>query len=91
MVSRPPGVRATRRILGMPLYEYVAEEDGSRIELLRAMSEADDPVADPQGKGRTYKRVLSSFSAQADTARSAPPASPCGNCSANGMCGLSPH
>lgn len=74
----------------MPLYEYVCKEDGTKIELLRPMSEADAPVEDPQGKGRKFKRVLSSFSAQADTAgkSTASSAPSCPSCCAGGMCGL---
>lgn len=48
----------------MPLYEYLCEEDGVRIELLRPISEADKPVQDPDGKGRTFQRVLSTFATQ---------------------------
>lgn len=45
----------------MPLYEYVCEQDDSVIELLRPASQADDPVADPLGKGRRFRRRLSTF------------------------------
>ena len=45
----------------MPLYEYQCREDGTVIELLRPASQADEPVADPQGKGRTFTRRLSTF------------------------------
>ena len=45
----------------MPLYEYTCEEDGSTIDLLRSMSAADDPVEDPEGKGRTFVRQYSTF------------------------------
>ena len=48
----------------MPLYEYVSETDGEVIELLRPMSEADAPVKDPQGKGRTFRRRQSTFAAK---------------------------
>ncbi len=48
----------------MPIYEYVCETDGDRIELLRPMSQADAPVEDPAGKGRKFARVLSVFAAQ---------------------------
>lgn len=48
----------------MPIYEYVCEKDGDRIELLRPMSQADAPVDDPKGKGREFKRVASTFAAQ---------------------------
>ena len=47
----------------MPLYEYVSREDGSVVELLRPASRADDPVPDPEGKGRTFVRRLSTFAA----------------------------
>jgi len=45
----------------MPIYEYVCEQDGSVIELLRPMSQADEPVVDPEGKGRAFKRKHSTF------------------------------
>lgn len=51
----------------MPMYEYASqtpEADGTTqvIELLRPMSQADAPVEDPEGRGRTFKRVLSTMS-----------------------------
>ncbi|MCK4872235.1 MAG: hypothetical protein KAS72_05885 [Phycisphaerales bacterium] len=71
----------------MPLYEYLCKEDGTKIELLRTMSQADAPVEDPEGKGRTFSRVLSTFEAKAGTgtASSAPA---CPSCCSGGMCGL---
>ena len=45
----------------MPLYEYICEQDGSVIELLRPIADADEPVPDPDGKGRVYKRMHSTF------------------------------
>jgi putative FmdB family regulatory protein len=48
----------------MPLYEYVCETDGERIELLRPMAQADAPVDDPKGEGRRFRRVHSTFAAQ---------------------------
>lgn len=71
----------------MPLYEYVAKEDGHRIELLRPISQADAPVDDPDGKRRTFTRVLSTFASgstgsTSGSSRSLPMASggccPCG-------------
>ncbi len=47
----------------MPLYEYVAQ-DGTVIELMRPMSDADKPVQDPDGKGRTFVRKHSTFAAK---------------------------
>ena len=46
----------------MPLYEYRCEQDGDTITLLRPMRDADKPVDDPHGKGRTFTRVHSTFS-----------------------------
>lgn len=48
----------------MPLYEYVSTTDQEKIELLRPMSAADEPVEDPKGLGRTFVRVASTFAAQ---------------------------
>jgi len=45
----------------MPLYEYICEADGTVIELIRPMADADKPVQDPDGKGRTFNRMLSVF------------------------------
>jgi putative FmdB family regulatory protein len=47
----------------MPLYEYRCDADGTTLELLRPMSQADDPVADPEGRGRMFRRVQSTFAA----------------------------
>jgi hypothetical protein len=45
----------------MPLYEYECESDGTVIELLRSARDADRPVPDPDGKGRVFRRRLSTF------------------------------
>ncbi|MCL4210455.1 MAG: zinc ribbon domain-containing protein [Phycisphaeraceae bacterium] len=45
----------------MPQYEYICEEDGEVITLLRPMREADAPVPDPTGKGRRFIRRHSTF------------------------------
>lgn len=45
----------------MPIYEYQSEQDGEVISLLRSMSEADAPVEDPEGRGRTFRRRQSVF------------------------------
>lgn len=71
----------------MPLYEYLCEKDGTRLELLRPIAEADKPVADPDGKGREFKRVHSTFAAQGNPA-SGPKGVPVGG----GSCGCGkPH
>jgi uridylate kinase len=45
----------------MPIYEYEAVEDGEVIEIMRSMKDADAPVDDPRGKGRTFRRKFSVF------------------------------
>jgi hypothetical protein len=66
----------------MPLYEYEAAEDGEIITLLRPMSEADAPVDDPAGKGRTFRRRHSVFGVGGGAAAASVPISggccPCG-------------
>jgi len=47
--------------LHMPLYEYRCESDGTVLELIRPMADADAPVTDPEGKGRIFSRAMSSF------------------------------
>jgi len=74
----------------MPLYEYVCEEDGSVLELIRPMDAADDPVEDPEGLGRRFVRRHSTFQAKGGRPESTPlpvggfcpcgkPASGCGS------------
>lgn len=48
----------------MPIYEYICEQDGTRLELMRPMAEADAPVPDPEGKGRVFKRAISAPNAK---------------------------
>lgn len=67
----------------MPLYEYVCEKDGTVIELLRPMASADDPVADPEGRGRLFKRRHSTFASKGEASSGAPTSSrslPVGGC-----------
>ncbi len=47
----------------MPVYEYQCDQDGTILELIRPMSRADEPVTDPEGKDRTFHRLLSSVRA----------------------------
>ncbi|MFG0243239.1 MAG: FmdB family zinc ribbon protein [Phycisphaerales bacterium JB054] len=73
----------------MPLYEYVCEADGTTIEAQRPIADADKPLADPEGKGRTFTRVFSTFMTGGSAAASVPlpTCCPCGKpgggCSAN--------
>jgi len=45
----------------MPQYEYINESDDEVLVLLRPMSQSDDKVADPEGRGRVFTRKLSVF------------------------------
>jgi len=65
----------------MPLYEYICDDTGETIELIRPMAQADDPVHDPERRGRVFKRKPSTFAAKSDTSRgSALPVAPGGCC-----------
>jgi len=56
----------------MPLYEYRCEEDGTLLELMRPMSQADAPVEDPEKKGRTFTRVMSVFQSGVQSGSTSP-------------------
>ncbi|MCW5754605.1 MAG: zinc ribbon domain-containing protein [Phycisphaeraceae bacterium] len=77
----------------MPIYEYICQDDGEVIELLRPMSQADDPVHDPRGLGRTFVRKHSTFASRgaADNTRASGTGLPmhqCGRCGKpGGGCG----
>ena len=75
----------------MPLYEYVCEKDGTVLELMRPMDQADAPVEDPEGKGRRFVRQFSTFAAGwtcAGASRSVPAGGGCCPCGKNqGGCG----
>ncbi len=79
----------------MPIYEYEAVEDGEVIELMRPMKDADLPVDDPGGRGRTFRRKFSVFGvagAEASAGSTAPAphvhSSSCGCGRPHGSCGL---
>lgn len=73
----------------MPLYEYECEQDGSVIEVRRPMGEADRPLEDPEGRGRTFRRKLSVFAARGAVSSGESPLDvgcPCGK--PGGGCGM---
>jgi hypothetical protein len=79
----------------MPLYEYESIEDGEVIELLRPMKDADRPVEDPAGRGRTFRRRMSVFGVSGAAEAASSPASGghvhsagCGCGKPRGSCGL---
>lgn len=70
----------------MPLYEYVCEEDGEVVELIRPMAQADAPVEDPAGRGRTFQRKLSTFAAAKPEASFSLPTGGCACGNPHGPC-----
>lgn len=70
----------------MPLYEYVCEEDGEVIELIRPMAQADEPVEDPAGRGRTFHRKQSTFAAAKAEPAFSLPTGGCGCGNPHGPC-----
>jgi predicted nucleic acid-binding Zn ribbon protein len=88
--------RSGNRKTIMPQYEYICEDDGEIITLLRPMRDADKPVEDPAGQGRTFKRMHSTFmvseSAASKAKSNAKPATrPGGGCACgnpHGPCGM---
>ena len=74
----------------MPIYEYECAEDGEVIELLRSMKDADAPIEDPAGRGRTFRRRHSTFatSGAASAGGSSLPVGGCCPCGKSaGQCG----
>ena len=73
----------------MPLYEYQSPDDDEIVTLLRPMAEADDPVEDPAGRGRTFRRRHSVFGVGTGVAAPSPmaPPMPGGSC----PCGVGAH
>jgi len=63
----------------VPMYEYLAD-DGTLIELLRPIADADAPVPDPEGKGRSFKRAFSSFAAHGASTSGTPASGTSGGC-----------
>jgi hypothetical protein len=70
------------------MYEYECQDTGEVVTLLRPMSEADQPVEDSVGQGRTFVRRQSVFgvgSASGNPMAQAPGFCPCGK--QEGSCG----
>lgn len=67
----------------MPLYEYVCDQDSTVLEVQRPMADSDKPLPDPEGKGRSFTRKLSTCCVGSSTPSASPPP-PGGGCG----CGL---
>ena len=70
----------------MPLYEYCCADCEIKLEALRRMSQADDPIACVRCKGTNTSRAISAFAAisrgSSGESRSLGGASGCASCSA---------
>jgi len=47
----------------MPIYEYRCDDCETKFDVLRSMSQADDPIACAQCEGMNTRRALSLFAA----------------------------
>lgn len=75
----------------MPMYEYECDQDGEIITLLRPMRDADAPVDDPSGRGRTFRRRQSTFATSGGGETAGGSSLPVGGCcpcgKSAGQCG----
>lgn len=70
----------------MPLYEYICQECDTRFDALRAMADADAPIACPNCGCRSTHRAISLFSAIGGEGVIAGAGSSCGSCTPSGSC-----
>jgi putative FmdB family regulatory protein len=70
----------------MPLYEYQCSDCETCFDALRAMSEADAPIACPNCGGEETRRMISLFSAVGDGRVIAGAGASCGSCSPSASC-----
>jgi putative FmdB family regulatory protein len=70
----------------MPLYEYICRECETRFDALRAMADADAPIACPNCGSQRTGRAISLFSAIGSEGVIAGPGSSCGSCTPSGSC-----
>jgi len=70
----------------MPLYEYCCSECSVRFDALRAMSDADAPIACPRCGSEKTGRAISLFSAIGSEGVIAGAGSACGSCAPSASC-----
>jgi putative FmdB family regulatory protein len=70
----------------MPLYEYLCADCEARFDALRAMADADAPIACPHCGCERTSRAISVFSAIGDRGVIAGPAASCGTCTPSSSC-----
>jgi putative FmdB family regulatory protein len=77
----------------MPLYEYKCSDCGTCFDALRAMKEADAPIACPKCGSENTRRMISLFSALGSEGVIAGAGTSCGSCTPSASCatcGLKP-
>ena len=70
----------------MPLYEYRCSDCETRFDALRAMSEADAPIACPKCGGEDTHRLISLFTAVGGGGVIAGAGASCGSCTPSSSC-----
>jgi len=70
----------------MPLYEYTCSNCETRFDALRAMSDADAPIACPKCESENTRRAISLFSAIGSEGMIAGAGSACGSCIPSTSC-----
>ena len=70
----------------MPLYEYKCADCKTSFDALRAMSDADAPIACPKCDSENTGRMISLFSAIGSNGIIAGSGSSCGSCTPSASC-----
>ncbi|MEA3338552.1 MAG: zinc ribbon domain-containing protein [Chloroflexota bacterium] len=70
----------------MPLYEYKCSDCEARFDALRAMVDADAPIACPKCGDENTRRTISLFSAIGSEGLVAGAGSSCGSCTPSASC-----
>jgi len=73
-------------VTAMPLYEYRCSECKTCFDALRAMAEADKPIACPKCSSERTERMISLFSAVGDQGVIAGAGASCGSCTPSASC-----
>ena len=74
----------------MPIYEYNCQDCGTRFEVLRAIKEADAPIACKKCAGQHTRRAMSVFNAQSGGRAVAGTSGGCAGCE-SGSCASCGH
>lgn len=70
----------------MPLYEYKCADCEMSFDALRAMSDADAPIACPKCGSESARRMISLFSAIGSSGVIAGSGTSCGSCTPSASC-----